>query len=151
MDTFNLNWNIDENGILIREDRVVEIPVEIIQEKCRTFVPSAENDIGIMINDPNNPNSNILLTFREFRNICDYHMQRSDHQGRRLSRFTPNSEGQRIEHIVRLTYTINRGESKFGSKIGGKKQNQSKKIKYKKKNSRRFLKNINKTRKYKHK
>ena len=83
MDTFNLNWNIDENGILIRENRVVQIPVAIIQEKCRTFIPSEENDIGIMINDPNNPNSNILLSSSEFHNMRELHILNSDHQGGR--------------------------------------------------------------------
>jgi hypothetical protein len=158
MDTFILNWNIDENGILIRENRSVQIPIEIIQEKCRTqIVPKAENDAGIMINDPSNPNSNVLLTFREFQNVCESHMQRSDHQGRRMHRFIRNHQGQIIPQYLTLRYIINRPEEKFGLRVGGKKENQSKKrksIKKKKinqkkenqskKNSRRFFKNRNK-------
>jgi hypothetical protein len=144
MDTFSLNWNIDENGILTRENRNVQIPVEIVQEKCRTqIVPRAENDAGIMINNPSNPNSNVLLTFSEFQNVCASHMSRSDYQGRRMHRLIPQ--------YYTLRYFIDRPEEKFGSRVGGKKQNQSKKIKYKKKSSRRFFKNRNKTRSYKYK
>ena len=82
MDTFNLNWNIDENGILIRENRVVQIPIAIIQDMCsiRNDALRAENDIGIMINDPNNPNSNILLSSSEFHNMRELHILNSDHQ-----------------------------------------------------------------------
>ena len=149
MDTFRLNWNIDENGILIRENRNVQIPIEIVQEKCRTqIVPKAENDAGIMINNPSNPNSNVLLTFREFQNVCASHMDRSDHQGRRMHRLIPQ--------YLTLRYVIDRPEEKFGLRVGGKKENQSKKRKSikknkinQKKNSRRFFKNRNKNRLYK--
>ena len=145
MDMFSLNWNIDENGILIRENRSVEIPVEIVQEKCRTqIVPKAENDAGIMINDPRNPNSNVLLTFGEFQNVCESHMSRSDHQGRRMHRFIPQ--------YATLRYFIDRPEEKFGLRVGGKKRKSIKKKKInQKKSSRRFFKNKSKTRSYKYK
>lgn len=55
----------------------------------------AENDIGIMINDPNpnNPNSNILLTSREFQHMHELHRRNSDHQRRRMFRIIRNEEG----------------------------------------------------------